>query len=227
MMRVDMVRLLPGLFMFGLTLCHARADGGVIRLREAKGPFLVTIFTAAEPVQAGPCDVSVLVQRRDSGDAILDATVELAFKPPAAPSPWGEGRVRGNSAYPAPSAAEPVGQLCGASGVWLLGRSSTPAQAQLTVPALRRLASNKLLYSAPIRFGTAGRWQLEALIRHRTDAVRVACSIPVGSPPRRLISLAPYLAMPPLLVALFVLNQCLRGQRWAKLSLGQPAQSRA
>jgi len=191
---VDLLRLLPGLLMFGLSLTHARADGGVIRLREAKGPFLVTIFTAAEPVQDGPCDVSVLVQRGDSGDAILDATVELVFKAPAA------------------SAAEPVGQLCGASGAWLLGRSSKPGQAQVTVPAVRRLASNKLLYAAPISFGTAGNWQLEALVKHRSDAVKVACGIRVGSPPRRLIFLAPYLALPPVLVALFVLNQCLRRQ---------------
>ncbi len=192
MKAVDTVRLLPGLLMFGLSLCNARADGGVIRLREAKGPFLVTIFTAAEPVQDGLCDVSVLVQRRDTGDAILDAAVELAFKAPAA------------------SAAEPVGQLCGASGEWLLGRSSTPSQAQLTVPAFRKLASNKLLYAAPVRFGTAGNWQLEALIIRRSDAVRFACGISVGPPPRRLISLAPYLALPPLFIALFALNQCLR-----------------
>ena len=203
MKRVEVVRLLPGLLLFGLSVCNARADGGVIRLRQAKGPFLVTVFTAAEPVQEGLCDVSVLVQQRDSGDAMLDATVELVFTAPAA------------------SAAEPVGQLCGASRAWLLGRSAKPAQAQLTVPACRSLASNKLLYAAPIRFGTAGRWQLEALIKRRSDTVEVACSIPVGSPPRRLISLAPYLAVPPLLVALFVLNQYLRRQRWAKPSLGQ------
>ena len=188
----DIVRLLPGLLMFGLPLSNARADGGVVRLREANGPFLVTVFTAADPVQDGLSDVSVLVQRRDSGDAILDATVELVFKAPAA------------------SAAEPVGQLCGASGAWLLGRSSKPPRAQLTVPAYRRLASNKLLYAAPIRFGTAGNWQLEALVKHRSDAVKFACGIRVGPPPRRLIFLAPYLALPPLLVALFALNQCLR-----------------
>jgi hypothetical protein len=209
MKHVGLARLLPGLLMFGLSLSNAHGDGGVIRLREAKGPFLVTIFTAAEPVQEGLCDVSVLVQRRDSGDAILDATVELAFRAPVA------------------SAAEPVGQLCGASGAWLLGRSSRPGQAQLTVPAFRRLASNKLLYAAPIRFGTVGNWQLEALITHRSDAVKVACSIPIGSPPRRLIFVAPYLAAPPLLVALFVLNQCLRRQRWAKSSLAEGGTVRA
>jgi len=201
-----LVRLLPWLLMFGLSLSNARADGGVIRLREAKGPFLVTIFTAAEPVQDGPGDVSVLVQRRDSGDAILDATVELVFNAPAV------------------STAEPVEQLCGASGAWLLGRSSKSGQAQLTVPAFRRLASNKLLYAAPIRFGTAGDWEVEALVKHRNDAVKFACGIPVGSQPRRLILLAPYLALPPLLVALFVLNQWLRRHPLAKWSTGQQAQ---
>jgi len=51
---------------------------------------------------------------------------------------------------------------------------------------------------------------LEALVKHRSDAVRFACAIPVGPPPRGLTLLAPYLALPPLLVGLFVLNQCLR-----------------
>ena len=203
---LGLVRLLPGLLMFGLSLSNARADGGVIRLSEAKGPFRVTVFTPAEPVQEGLCDVSVMVQRRDSGDAIFDATVELVFKAPA------------------PSAAEPIGQLCGASGAWLPGRSSKPSQVQLTVPACRRLASNKLLYAAPFRFGTAGNWQLEALIKHRNDAVRFACAVPVGPPPRPLLFLAPYLALPPLLVALFVLNQCLRRQPWARRTLGQQVQ---
>ena len=203
---VNIARLLPGILLLGLSLGNARADGGVIRLREAKGPFLVTIFTAAEPVQDGLCDVSVLVQRRDSGVAILDAAVELVFIAPAA------------------SAAEPIGQLCGASGAWQPGRSSKPGQAQLTVPACRRLASNKLLYAAPVRFGTAGNWQLEALIKHRNDAVRFACGVPVGPPPHPLLFLAPYLALPPLLVALFVLNQCLRRQPWARRTLGQQVQ---
>jgi hypothetical protein len=192
MKQVDIVCLLPGLLLFGLSLSNARADGGIIRFHAAKGPFLITIFTAAEPVQDDPCDVSVLVQRRDSGDAILDATVELVFKAPAA------------------SALEPVGRLCGAPGAWLLGRGSAPGQARLAVPASRRLASNKLLYAAPVRFAAAGSWELEALITHGSDAAKVACSIPIGSPPRHLSLLAPYLAVPPLLVAVFVLNQCLR-----------------
>src|SRR5580704_11488590 len=61
--------VLAALLLLGLSSRDARADGGVIRLFEAKGPYIVTIFTASEPVQASPVDVSVMVQRRDSGEA--------------------------------------------------------------------------------------------------------------------------------------------------------------
>jgi hypothetical protein len=58
----------------------ASADGGVMRVREASGPFLISIFTAPDPLRAGPLDLSVLVQDRSSGETILDATVDLAIQ---------------------------------------------------------------------------------------------------------------------------------------------------
>jgi hypothetical protein len=64
-----------------LTPIAARGDGGVVRVREASGPFLITIFTAPDPLRAGPLDVSVLVQDRKSGEPVLDATVDLALRP--------------------------------------------------------------------------------------------------------------------------------------------------
>jgi hypothetical protein len=57
------------------------ADGGVIRLRQASGPFIVTVFTTATTLRAGPADVSVMVQDRKSQAVILDATVVLAIEP--------------------------------------------------------------------------------------------------------------------------------------------------
>ena len=194
---VDLVRLLPGLLMFGLSLSNARADGGVIRLREAKGPFLVTIFTAAEPVQDGLGDVSVLVQRRDSGDAILDATVELVFKAPAA-----SGRAsRLGSCVARPGA-----------GCWVEAQNQVRHN-QLSRPT-RRLASNKLLYAAPIRFGTAGNWTLDAIVTRGSDSARASCVMAVGPPAGRLIGLLPYLLLPPLIVILFAINQRLRKELW-------------
>jgi hypothetical protein len=55
----------------------ARADGGAVRWRGSAGAFIVTIFTSADPVAAGPIDVSVLVQDRADGAAILDGLVKL------------------------------------------------------------------------------------------------------------------------------------------------------
>ncbi len=65
----------------------ASADGGVVRLREASGPFLISIFTASDPLRAGPLDLSVLVQDRSSGETILDATVDLTLWPLDSDSP--------------------------------------------------------------------------------------------------------------------------------------------
>ena len=58
-----------------------RADGGVVRLRQASGPFVITVFTAAATLRTGPADVSVMVQDRKSRAVILDATVVVKLKP--------------------------------------------------------------------------------------------------------------------------------------------------
>jgi hypothetical protein len=59
----------------------ARGDGGVVRLRQASGPFLISVFTAPDPLRAGPLDLSVLVQDQSSGETVLEATVDLALQP--------------------------------------------------------------------------------------------------------------------------------------------------
>lgn len=60
---------------------HAFADGGVVRLKGEAGPFVVTLFSG-EPLRAGPADLSVLVQRREDGAAVLDAHVDLELEKP-------------------------------------------------------------------------------------------------------------------------------------------------
>jgi hypothetical protein len=187
------VKILASILLVGLSSNVARADGGIIRLRETQGPFVVTIFTTSEPVQDCPADISILVQRQDSSDAILDANVNLVFTAPAA------------------SVAKPVEEMCGMSGA----ASGTNVN-HFTVAATRQQASNKLLYAAPVKFGTAGDWQLQAFIERGDAAVKIACAIPVGSPPRRLTGLLPYLVLPPVMVALFAINQCLRKQSLEK-----------
>jgi hypothetical protein len=55
----------------------ARSDGGAVRMRESAGAFTITVFTPPDPLVAGPIDVSVLVQDRADGAAILDGLVKL------------------------------------------------------------------------------------------------------------------------------------------------------
>ena len=59
----------------------AHADGGVVHLREASGPFVVTVFAAPEVPRVGPVEMSVLVQERKTGAVILDTTVNLELRP--------------------------------------------------------------------------------------------------------------------------------------------------
>jgi hypothetical protein len=59
----------------------AHADGGAVHLREASGPFVVTLFVAPEVPRAGPIDTSVLVQDRKTGTVILDPAVNLELQP--------------------------------------------------------------------------------------------------------------------------------------------------
>ena len=68
--------------LFLLAVPAAWPDGGVVRLRERRGALVVTVFTAPDPLPAGPQDVSVLVQD-PSGAPVLDADVTLSFDPPA------------------------------------------------------------------------------------------------------------------------------------------------
>jgi hypothetical protein len=194
MTSIEYSRILLPLLLLGSSLGNAHADGGVIRLREAQGPFLVTIFTTDDLVQDRTADVSVMVQRRDSSEAVLDATVNLMFSAPTSTA-W------------LPPHDE---QLCGMAGAGLFAQASGLNTAQFTAHASRKLASNKLLYAVPVKFGAVGIWRLEASIQHEANVVTVVCSVPVGPAAHGFVALIPYAVLPPLAAALFAVNQCLR-----------------
>jgi hypothetical protein len=193
MKRIRSAQILTVMLLLALSSFHALADGGIIRLRETQGPFVVTIFTASEPVRNTPVDVSVLVQKADSSEAILDATVELALTAPT-------GMIMANSVDP----------LCGPADMVIPGQIPESRPTQLKVAATRNQASNKLLYAAPVKFDTAGIWRLQVIVARGNETAKVACDIPIESPKPQLAGLVPYLALPPLLVSLFALNQRLR-----------------
>jgi len=169
-----------------------QADIGVVRLRETRGPFVITVFTCSELVRGTASDTSVMVQRSDSSEPILEATVNLVFTAP-----------RG-------SVLEHGGPLCGLPEATFLGETAGLQTRQVMLPARRDQSSNKLLYAVPFNWPLAGCWNVEALVRQGPDSAKAACEVAVGLPTRRLARLWPYLAWPPLLVALFAMNQWLR-----------------
>ena len=176
-----------------LAPCLARADGGVVRSREAQGTFVVTIFTPPVFSRDIPAEITLMVQRE--GEVVMDAVVNLSFV--------------------APECAEiPTGNM-------QCGSHSHPLS---SIPATHTQAANKLLYTATVVLPAAGDWQLQASIERGGETVKLGCRIPVGLPSRRLIGLVPYLVLPPLMVSLFAINQCLRKQSLEKQPLSHEQQ---
>jgi hypothetical protein len=58
-----------------------RADGGAVRVSERKGDYQITVFTSPTPLQAGPVDVSVLVQDTVGGGPVPQARVLVRATP--------------------------------------------------------------------------------------------------------------------------------------------------
>jgi hypothetical protein len=140
------VLLLAALLLAGA----ARGDGGVLRLSQASGPFVLSLFTAPEPLGAGRAEVSVLVQARDT--VVLDADVELRLRAPD-----------GEEQSIAVTRAASSNQLLASAWVDL----PTPGRWHLAVTARRgddtATASCDLEVAAPPPSGLAAHWTLLAL----------------------------------------------------------------
>jgi hypothetical protein len=180
------------LVLAGLAPLSARADGGVARIREAQGPFVVTIFTPAEVLAGTPTEVSVMVQQRKTGQVLADADVNLSFAPPVG------------------AAARPGELICAPSSAVLLPVPAISAQPATTLRATHAQAANKLLCGTSVRLRAVGDWQVRALVRHGGQEASITCLLPVRPASSRLARLSPYLALPPLAIALFAINQWLR-----------------
>jgi hypothetical protein len=164
---------------------------GIVRLRDARGPFIITVFTTPVLVSGRAADISVLIQRHDSNEAVLDAIVSFVLTAPHS------------------STLKQSDTMCGQPG---LATTLGLQDGQTTILARREQSPNKLLYTAPISFPLTGPWKLDALVRHGADSAKFTCEIPVDLPARPLTGLVPFLVLPPLLVILFAVNQWLRSR---------------
>jgi len=169
----------------------ARADGGIVRLHQASGPFLVTLFVSSEVVRAGPADVSVLVQQRTNGDAILDAAVGLTFIPPT-------------------GSMSRADSFCGRPSAAITPDLPDATEGTLNVKATREQTANKLLYAAILKLNATGNWRLQLNISRGPDNAIFECVLPVSAASTNLRPLRPYLFLPPIIIAFFAMNQWLR-----------------
>ena len=140
----------------------AQADGGIVRARESRGPFLITIFTPSEVFMSAPVEVSVMVQDRETNQVVLDAVVELSLVQPH----------------------DPMGQIntsadASMTGHMMRGDAKTMDKPS-TVRATRAQGANKLLYSADVIFPAMGDWSLHVSVRRDRGEATVDCTLPVA-----------------------------------------------
>jgi hypothetical protein len=83
---------------------------------------------------------------------------------------------------------------------------------ELRAPATVAAATNKLLYAALIEVPAPGRWTLSARVRSGTSDVTVAGEVDVAPALSPAWTFWPYLMLPALAVALFVLHQWLKAR---------------
>ena len=68
------------LILAGLLPWPAIADGGAVLLHTSANGLIVTVFRAPSRPTAGPVDVSVLLQKREDLEPVLDADVSLYLR---------------------------------------------------------------------------------------------------------------------------------------------------
>lgn len=76
--------------------------------------------------------------------------------------------------------------------------------------ATHEAAQNKLLYAAPVDVPEPGLWELEVAIEHGDDSINVAGEITVAPANPVLLVYWRSLALPPLFISLFAVNQWLK-----------------
>ena len=76
--------------------------------------------------------------------------------------------------------------------------------------ATREVAQNKLLYSALINLPEAGQWELEVTIKQGKETASITGQVSAAAPTPFLLSYWRSLSLPPIVIAVFALNQWLR-----------------
>jgi len=76
--------------------------------------------------------------------------------------------------------------------------------------ATREVAQNKLFYSALMNLPEAGQWELEVKIKQGKETASIHGQVSAAAPTSLLLSYWRSLSLPPIVIALFALNQWLK-----------------
>ncbi len=191
----SITRVIAAVCLILVTAREMRADGGVVRLQAREGPLVAVLFAPADLSRDLATELNVLVQDRLSGDVVLNAEVELRFTPPPG------ARLPLNDPWCRPLRST---LLAGADG----------SLDKLPLLRLTRAQSdNHLLYGASAVFPVAGDWRVQLIVRRANEVIVEDGTLGIGRQSNRLAAVWPWLALPPCLIGLFVLNQHLRSRR--------------
>jgi hypothetical protein len=161
-------------------------------LQEVQSPLRVTVMMDPAEARVGWIDLSVLVQSAEGTEVWLDAETEFLLHPP-------KGAV-----LPA------MDPFCGPNGEAMSqARSAATSPVRRSV-ATRAAATNRLLRAARIHLPVAGEWQLEVRVRRAGARARFLAPLSVLEPPKARASVVGCLALPPLVIGLYITHQGLR-----------------
>lgn len=73
-----MKRLIIAL-MLACAATAAHADGGRLQMRQAAGPFVISLFTTPESLGVGPADLSAMIEEQGGSNVLLDADIVIAL----------------------------------------------------------------------------------------------------------------------------------------------------
>jgi hypothetical protein len=79
--------------------------------------------------------------------------------------------------------------------------------------ATRSQAQNKLLYCSLINIPEPGQWKMRLRVRRGDSSAEVLSDLVVAAPQPVLLSHWELIAVPPIIIGLFITNQCLRRKR--------------
>ena len=91
--------------------------------------------------------------------------------------------------------------------------SVTKRDVEITAPATRENATNKLLYAGNVDFPASGRWKVQVLIKNAAGEAVASGDLTVLDSQPPIIAYWPYFAIVPLAILLFVMNQRLKERR--------------